>query len=147
VEYQTLRIGHVYGPGEEAYKKIIPITISNAIKGKPVEIWGDGLDLRSFIYIDDVITAVVNAIEREPQADTVNVVSGNSINIKDLVASIIKVSGKGIDVTFKDSVAVSRNLVFDNNLLRSTLLETETDFMAGLAAEYNHMKTLHENNI
>lgn len=147
VEYQTLRIGHVYGPGEGAYKKIIPITMSNVLDGKPVEIWGDGLDLRSFIYIDDVITAIVNAIERAPLVDIVNVVSGNSINIKDLVASIIKVSGESINVTYKDSAAASRNLIFDNSLLRSSLLETETDFMAGLTAEYNYMKAMHENNI
>jgi len=32
--YQILRIGHIYGPGEESYKKIIPVTIKNVLKGQ-----------------------------------------------------------------------------------------------------------------
>ncbi len=147
IQCQTLRVGHVYGPGEEAYKKIIPITIDNVINGKPVEIWGNGLELRSFIYIDDVIAAIVNSIDRVRCSDIVNIVSGNSISIRDLVSAIIKISDKNTDVIFKESVGAARSLIFDNSLLRSSLLQSETDFMTGLLTEYNYMVALREDNI
>jgi UDP-glucose 4-epimerase len=147
VGYQTLRIGHVYGPGEESYKKIIPVAISKVLSGDPIEIWGDGFDLRSFIYIDDVISAIVNALGRDSLFEVVNIVSGHSISIRDLVSMIVRVSGKRLEAVHKDGAGVRRDLVFDNSLLRSTLLEVETDFLSGLTAEYNHMKKIHEDNI
>jgi len=61
----TLRIGHVYGPGEEVYKKILPLTMKKIIAGGPVEIWGDGSDLRSFIHVRDVVKAIIASISVE----------------------------------------------------------------------------------
>ncbi|BFM11829.1 NAD-dependent epimerase/dehydratase family protein [Simiduia litorea] len=147
ISYHTLRVGHVYGPGEETYRKIIPITIANIIKGGAVEIWGDGLELRSFIYIDDVIKAITNSIESDLGVDVVNLVSGNSISIKDLVVSLVKISGKNIEITFKNANRECRSIVFDNSLLFSTLLTSESDLIVGLTTEYKYMKALYENNI
>ena len=62
VENMNLRIGHVYGPGEEEYKKVIPITIKKILDNKPLQLWGDGSDLRSFIFIDDVVNSIVKSL-------------------------------------------------------------------------------------
>jgi UDP-glucose 4-epimerase len=47
---QILRIGHVYGPGEEKFAKFLPSAIMNIATGKAVQLWGDGSEIRSFIY-------------------------------------------------------------------------------------------------
>jgi UDP-glucose 4-epimerase len=137
-----LRIGHVYGPGEEKYQKFIPNVMRNILAGKPVELWGLGTELRSYIFIENVVTAVLNAIPLEDSVGIINIVSGNAHSIKDLLAKIIEISGEQVDIICRDFIGVSRDCVFDNRKCRTLLLPSETDLITGLAAEFEHFKSL-----
>ena len=77
LQCQVLRIGHVYGPGEEKYEKFLPNSIKRIIKEEPIELWGDGSELRSFIYINDVIDACLAAIDLSETVGVINVVGGD----------------------------------------------------------------------
>ncbi|EOX3451921.1 NAD-dependent epimerase/dehydratase family protein [Vibrio cholerae] len=147
LEYLNLRIGHVYGPGEEKYKKVLPITIQNILEDKSLEIWGDGSDLRSFIFIQDVVQTIVHALNSPVRDKDINVVSGVAISIKELLEKIVKVSGKDVIINQRESNHKKRDLMFDNSLLLSTLLDKETDFLKGLEVEYKYMKEKYESNI
>lgn len=147
VDYINLRIGHVYGPGEEKYKKVLPISIQRILEDKNVEVFGDGSELRSLIFISDVVDSIINAIKAPLSNINVNVVSGVSISIKELLSKLIEISGKPIDIEQKESNHEKRNLVFNNDLLLNTLLKNETDLMNGLKAEYEYMKEKYENSI
>ncbi len=147
ISYMNLRIGHVYGPGEEKYKKVLPIAIKNIIENNPVELWGDGSDLRSFIFIEDVIESILNSLEVSEENLDINVVSGNSVSIHDLLHKIIEVSGKQVQLHKRSSNHKKRDLVFDNSLLLKILLKEETDLMQGLKIEYDYIKNNYENNI
>ena len=147
ISYMNLRVGHVYGPGEEKYKKVIPIAMKNIIENKALELWGKGDDLRSFIFIEDVVTCILNSIDTAESDLDVNIVSGLAVPIIDLLNKIIVTSGKNVAITRKDSNHQKRDLVFDNRLLLTTLLNKETDLMNGLKKEYDYMKCKYENNI
>jgi UDP-glucose 4-epimerase len=142
-----LRVGHVYGEGEEKYKKVLPVAIKNIILNKPVEIWGDGSDLRSFIYIDDVVSAVLCSIDKNIEEGVVNLVSSKAISIKALIYMLYDVSGQPENVVNVDSKHIVRNIINDNALLMSTLLEEEKPMVDGLKNEYAYMKGLYEHNI
>ena len=144
LEYLNLRIGHVYGPGEEKYKKVIPIAISNILQDKPLELWGDGSDLRSFIFVQDVVQVIINALEIKVKGRDINVVSGNAVSIKQLLQKIIAISEKSVIVNCRESNHQKRNLIFDNRLLTSTLLEKETEVSEGLKIEYEYIKEKNE---
>lgn len=147
VSYLNLRIGHVYGPGEEKYKKVIPIAIKNILHKKPLELWGKGDDLRSFIFIDDVIESIVNSLSCASENLDINIVSGVAISIHDLLNEIISVSSETVKINKIESNHEQRDLVFDNSLLLGTLLNKETELSHGLLKEYSYMKAIHENNI
>jgi UDP-glucose 4-epimerase len=147
VNYINLRIGHVYGPGEEKYKKVLPIAIQNILENKPLELWGDGSDLRSFIFIDDVVQSILNSLKSAVSNIDINVVSGVAISIKDLLNKVIKVSNQSVKVNKRESSHQKRDLVFDNSLLLQTILDKETDLMYGLKIEYEYMKKKYENHI
>jgi len=147
ISYMNLRIGHVYGPGEEKYKKVLPVAIGNILENKPLELWGDGSELRSFIFIEDVVESVLNSLESSEKNLDVNVASGVAVSIRELLNKIIEVSGQKVQINKKDSSHEKRDLVFDNSLLLGTLLKKEADLMEGLRIEYNYMKDKHENNI
>lgn len=147
VDYLNLRIGHVYGPGEEKYKKVLPLAITNIIKNQSIELWGDGADLRSFIFIEDVVRAIMNSLEANVKNIDVNIASGNSISIKDLFLSLVEVSGGDVEVRQRPSNHQRRDLVFDNSILKATLLCSETDLLQGLKIEFDYMRRKIENNI
>lgn len=141
---QVLRIGHVYGPGEEKYAKVIPKSIQNIVDGKAVELWGDGRELRSFIYIGDVVTAIINALSLQEEPGVINVVGGNAISIRDLLDMLIEIGGRGTKILRRDLSEPTRDLVFDNKKLKRYLLSEEYDFSEGLRAEFAHIEYLRE---
>jgi len=147
VDFLNLRIGHVYGPGEEKYKKVLPVSIKNILENKSLEIWGDGSDLRSYIFIHDVVQAIVNSLISPTRNIDINIVSGVAVTIKALMEKIIGVSGREVKINHIESNHQKRDLVFNNNLLRSTLLEKETDLTKGLEIEHRYMKEKYESGV
>ena len=141
ISHGILRLGHIYGPGEEAYQKMLPLTISNVVSGRPVKLFGSGEELRSFIYIDDVVTSLINALTTELASPIVNVVGGSPITIKTLIEMIMSIAGQEVDVVSQPVTVKGRDFIFDNSLLKSTLLPSEFDFAKGLAVEIKYMKS------
>lgn len=139
---QILRVGHVYGPGEEKYAKLLPNAIKNIIAGKSVELWGDGADLRSFIYIDDVVAAILAAITLTDTVGVINVVGSRPISIRELLETIIRISGKQVALEQRVYNGPKRDCVFDNTKCRENLLPQEMDLLAGLQLEYNYLESL-----
>lgn len=136
---QILRIGHVYGPGEEAYLKIIPATIHNILAEKPVQIWGTGEELRSFIYIKDIVTAIVNAIQLK-DVGVINLVGNRSISINDLVNTIKQISNEDVTIEKIPAEKKGRDFVFDSSKMNTFLLSKETSLEEGLKEEFKYMK-------
>jgi UDP-glucose 4-epimerase len=61
METVAFRFGNVYGPGSSKKSSVIAKFIKDAIRVKVIEIYGDGSQTRDFIYIDDLICAIVSA--------------------------------------------------------------------------------------
>lgn len=146
ISHQILRVGHVYGPGEEAYQKIIPLTIKKLLKNEHIEIWGTGNEIRSFIYIDDVVKAIGKAITLGENIGPINIVSGNQVTINNLIKKLIEISGSNSIPKLVATTAISRNLIFDNQKMKQVLLYRETPLNKGLSIEYNYMKKLNDEN-
>ena len=90
ITYHILRLGHVYGPGEESYRKVIPVMIENAIKGLPISIYGNRETKRSFIYVKDVAKMITSAISL-PESCIVNLVGSEPITLYKLAKNIIMI--------------------------------------------------------
>jgi UDP-glucose 4-epimerase len=61
IDTVVLRFGNVYGPGSLNKSSVVAKFIRRALVGEPLEIFGDGSQTRDFIYIDDLIDAVLLA--------------------------------------------------------------------------------------
>jgi UDP-glucose 4-epimerase len=61
----ALRFGNVYGPGSVNKGSVVAKFIRNALRGDVLSIYGDGSQTRDFIYIDDLVRAIVMAAEKE----------------------------------------------------------------------------------
>jgi UDP-glucose 4-epimerase len=145
VDVLVCRIGHVYGPGEEKYQKLIPETIKRILKGIDIEIWGSGEDLRAFIHVADVVDSIVLALDKKTESNIINIVSNHSLSISEIVEAIIEVSQRTVNIQYKEYNGKSRNLRFNNETLKRELFTPKVAFKDGLLTEWLHIKRNFEN--
>jgi nucleoside-diphosphate-sugar epimerase len=97
LEYIELRLFTPYGPWERP-SRIIPYTILSALKGHRVKI-GTGQQRRDFLFIDDVVNALIKAaLFESPNNDVFNICSGTSVRILDLVRNILDLMNETVGV-------------------------------------------------
>ncbi|HET9361693.1 MAG TPA: NAD(P)-dependent oxidoreductase [Vicinamibacterales bacterium] len=121
-EHVTLRMGHVYGPGEERYAKLVPSTIRSVLAGKPPRIAGDGSDRRDLLYVDDAAEAIARSCSAALDGvRTINVARGESYSILDVVNTIAELVGyRGATERLPRS-ADAHSTVFDTSLMTRVL--------------------------
>jgi dTDP-L-rhamnose 4-epimerase len=88
----ALRLQNVYGPGQSlhnAYTGILAIFSSRARTGAPINIFEDGLETRDFVYIDDVVEAIMLCLKSDtPTPEVINVGSGIATSVNAVVREI-----------------------------------------------------------
>ena len=91
----ALRLTNTYGPGmrvKDARQTFLGIWVRNLIEGKPIKVFGDGLQLRDFNYVDDVVDALlIAAINPKANGEVFNLGSTEYINLKNLAALLIEI--------------------------------------------------------
>ena len=95
----ALRLTNTYGPRmrvKDARQTFLGIWIKNLIEGRPIEVWGEGLQVRDFNYVDDVTDGMIMAALSEQSSGQIyNLGSPEHVTLKDLAALMINVHGKG----------------------------------------------------
>lgn len=91
-----IRPTNVYGPYDKfdfETSHVLPALIRRAVeKQNPFEVWGDGTAVRDFIYVADMVDALLDAMERCLDCEAVNIGSGQPITIKECVEIILKLA-------------------------------------------------------
>jgi UDP-glucose 4-epimerase len=99
VKYLILRIFAGYGPGEEHkgdYASPVTLFLDSIVNNKPPIIYGDGSQSRDFVYVDDVVNAVLRSAESSFSRGVINVGSGHSHTFNEAVSMINELLGKEI---------------------------------------------------
>jgi GDP-L-fucose synthase len=90
----VVRPGNLYGPYDKfdwEKSKVIPAIMRRAIeRHDPFEVWGDGMDLKDFLYIDDCIDGLILAMENLDEFEPINIASGIPVTIRDVLIQILK---------------------------------------------------------
>ena len=100
----SLRFFNVYGKGQSnAYAGVITKFLQNIKSKKPLEIFGDGNNTRDYVFIDDLIHGILQAIKNiQGQKGTVyNLASGTSTSVNDLAVLMLKISKKKLKIIHK----------------------------------------------
>ncbi len=137
---QVLRLGHVYGIGEEVYRKFLPQLIINLVKNTPIEVWGDGTDFRAFIHIHDVINAISKAAELNEFAGPINLCSSKSFHLVEYIEMAEHIMGKKACIIHKDRVGNKIDFVFDVSKMNTLLITESVDIIEGLTEEISYLK-------
>jgi UDP-glucose 4-epimerase len=142
--YTILRLGHIYGPGEEAFQKLIPQAIRNLLQGRPPVMFGDGLALRDFLFVTDAVEAVLrSAIAPDAIGETINIVSGRSVSLRETLEMLIQVSGRSVGIDIRAGQPNGISYRFENSRMRTVLGEWPmVPLKDGLQREFAHAESL-----
>jgi GDP-L-fucose synthase len=93
-----IRPGNLYGPHDKfdpIKSKVIPSLIRKIAENEfPLNVWGDGNDIKDFIYIDDFLDGLLLAAEKSKFFDIFNICNGLSVTIKDVIDNLLKIENK-----------------------------------------------------
>src|SRR5574342_645492 len=114
IETVSLRIFNAYGPGQHlpaSHPPVVPHYLKQAQRGGTLVAHGDGNQTRDYVYVDDVVSALVAAATAPNLDGTVlNVGSGQECSVRDLVKLVLQVTGSKANVVYnaQSSGGVSR---------------------------------------
>ena len=83
LSHVIFRFTNVYGPGQRV--GLIPSVIRSILDKKPIEVRGDGSQTRDFVYIDDVVKVLVQAIDKPLYSTTINLGTGEETSVNDII--------------------------------------------------------------
>ena len=83
----TTNCSNNYGPYQYP-EKLVPVVILNALRGRPVPVYGDGRQVRDWLFVDDHVRALVRALEAGVPGETYNVGGHNERTNLDVVRTL-----------------------------------------------------------
>ncbi|MDX2065972.1 MAG: NAD-dependent epimerase/dehydratase family protein [Fimbriimonadaceae bacterium] len=132
----ALRFFNIYGERQDpssAYSGVISIFVDRIKAGRGITIFGDGSQRRDFVYVRDLAAIIASLVDRTDAPDLMNVGTGHSVTLRELVATLETIFGVRAQVTYAEprlgDIHVSRA---DNSRLRTIWPGAFTPLETGL---------------
>ena len=140
----VVRPANVYGPYDnfdERNAMVIPSLISRALRSKKkLSVWGNGSNIRDFIYADDVARAMIFILKKEINYP-VNIGSGKGVSIKEIVEKINKNLSKPLEIEWSTNKILGDKIrVMDNTKLKKIGFSEFTSLEKGINKTINWYK-------
>jgi GDP-L-fucose synthase len=91
----VVRPGNIYGPYDDfewETSHVLPALMRKVVEHhSPLEVWGDGNDIKDFIYVEDLVDGLLLAMEKVNSFDQINIGGGKPISIKHALKIMLKV--------------------------------------------------------
>lgn len=145
-----LRPSNVYGPGQYVRTGfgIIPAAFESILMRKPLNIWGDGLNVRDYLYIDDLMS-LCTKILMAPQdggVEVFNAANGIGVSLVELLSRIERVTGQKVDRIFSAARDFDmRHVVPDSGRARQAFgWQPKIELDEGLARAWRWFEKMYE---
>lgn len=134
-----LRLTQVFGPGDRS-GKFIPMVLKQVREGLPVRLFGDGSDMRDYLYVKDA-AALICIICEKKIAGILNLATGTSRSLNDVLASLQKVSSDNFSIESHERKKPRIDYIFDTEKLSEVAEDFAfTDFAVALREAYEDVK-------
>lgn len=127
IDYRIARPSNVYGEGQRLniQQGVVGVFVDKVFRGEPVEIWGDGEVRRDYLYIADLIYALVALLHHEGPSRVFNISSGRGYSLLEIIQMIEKIFGERIEIRYLPS----RGFDVPVNVLSYKRLKEETGWI------------------
>ncbi|HYI73717.1 MAG TPA: NAD-dependent epimerase/dehydratase family protein [Gaiellaceae bacterium] len=133
----TVRYFTIYGPRQRP-DMALPVILSCLLEGRPFELHGDGMQSRSFTFVDDAVEATILAMERATVGAVFNVGGGEEVSMLEAIETLGRISGRRLElITGPRRIGDQRRTAADTTRIREALGWTATTpFAEGLEAQW-----------
>lgn len=102
LDYTVLRLANPFGERQrtQASQGAVAVFLGKVLRGEPVEIWGDGGVVRDYIYIADVVSAMLSAMRVSSSERVINIGSGRGHSLNEVLAAIEQVTGRRANLRY-----------------------------------------------
>jgi len=142
MDTKIVRIFNTYGPRMRLRDgRVVPAFIGQALTGKPISIFGDGSQTRSFCYVSDLIDGIYRLMMSEYH-EPVNVGNPREMTIKEFAEQILRLTDSSSELSYKDlPVDDPKTRQPDISLARRILgWEPKVDFDEGIKNTIEHFQ-------
>jgi dTDP-glucose 4,6-dehydratase len=125
-----------YGPYQYP-EKVIPLFVTNLLDGLSVPLYGDGLNIRDWLHVDDHCRALITILEKGRSGEIYNIGGGVELTNRDLTERLLAACGRDWSsvAPVADRLGHDRRYSLDDSKLRDELgYAPQTDFETGLSA-------------
>ncbi|GMV85126.1 MAG: dTDP-glucose 4,6-dehydratase [Dehalococcoidia bacterium] len=134
----VIRCCNVYGPNQHI-EKFIPLFTTRALAGEPMPLYGDGLQEREWLFVDDLVQAlrvILRQLPASPGVRAVHAGSGERVANIHVARQICRLTGRPLDLVrpVKDRPGHDRRYALDSSRLRALGWAPRVRFEDGLAA-------------
>lgn len=128
------RGSNTYGPYQYP-EKVLPLFVTNAIDSEPLPLYGDGRNVRDWLYVDDHCAGIDLALRTGAPGQVYNIAGGNERENIELTKRILELTGRGNDLIkpVTDRVGHDRRYSIDSAKLRGLGWMPQMDWDAGIA--------------
>ncbi len=139
----VVRPANVYGPMDDfawETSHVLPALIRRVVeRHDPITVWGDGRDIKDFIYVDDLVQGLLLAMDRIGGFDAVNLASGLGYCLRDVLDLIIRLDGYANAHLKFDA---SKPTMIPKRLIDPSKAEKLLGFSAQTSMEHGLQKTI-----
>jgi dTDP-glucose 4,6-dehydratase len=143
VDTSIIRIFNTYGSRMRPHDgRAIPTFMRQALTNRPITVFGDGSQTRSFCYVDDLIRGII-ALAESGETGPINVGNPNEFTLLELAETIIEVTGSDSEIVFEALPTDDPQVRQPDITLARDLLgwEPRVDLREGLLATIEHSGT------
>jgi UDP-glucose 4-epimerase len=110
----VLRLANVYGPGQRlgTGQGVVAHWLDAAAHGRPLVVYGDPETTRDYVYVDDVVDAMVRTHLAGPLPEVLNIGSGSPVTLSALLRTVEKTVAGPLDVRFEPARGIDRRDVW-----------------------------------
>jgi nucleoside-diphosphate-sugar epimerase len=131
----------IYGPQDTSLSYGPPLFLDRAIKGETITLWGDGSELREFVFVKDAALGI-SRLAQSNFNGPVNLAAGQSYTFEDVLDAVEHVTGKKIAVESRQRSKEKVDHRFNNALLRSLVPDlTFTTLLSGIQSLFENKKS------
>ena len=134
-----VRPSNLYGPFDKfsySKSKVVAALIRKFYEGKkPIEIWGDGKDLKDFLYIEDFCESLIKVVSRKKHFEIINICAGKSVKIQNVIKILIKkfnIKNKDIYNNLDQPSMIPVRLMSNQSLIKNYKVKHRFDILKGL---------------
>ncbi len=130
------RGSNTYGPYQYP-EKLIPLFVTNLLDGEQVPVYGDGLQVRDWLYVDDHARGILHVLEQGTTGDVYNLGGGNSRTNLEITRRLLELTGRAFETSVRhvaDREGHDRRYALDSAKAGALGWAPRTPFDEGLAA-------------